>query len=51
MYDELTLSEIADQMGYSNVAYLSTQFKKVTGVTPSQFKLEKANKRIPLDKV
>jgi len=51
VYDELTLSEIADLMGYSNVAYLSNQFKKVTGVTPSQFKLEKVNKRIPLDEV
>lgn len=51
VYDELSLSEIADQMGYSNVAYLSTQFKKVTGLTPSHFKQVKENKRIPLDEV
>jgi AraC family transcriptional regulator len=38
VYDELTLSEIACKMGYSNVAYLSSQFKKVTGLTPSHFK-------------
>ena len=51
VYDELTLSEIANQMGYSHVAYLSNQFKKVTGLTPSHFKQVKENKRKPLDKV
>lgn len=51
VYDELTLSEIADQMGYSNVAYLSNQFKKVTGLTPSHFKQVKENKRKPLDQI
>ncbi len=45
VYDELNLSEIADQLGYSSVAYLSNQFKKVTGFTPSYFKTLKANKR------
>jgi AraC-like DNA-binding protein len=28
VYDELSLSEIAIQLNYSNVAYLSNQFKK-----------------------
>jgi len=51
VYDELTLSEIAYQMGYSNVAYLSNQFKKITGLTPSHFKQVKENKRKPLDEV
>lgn len=37
-YDELTLSEIAWQMGYSSVQYLSAQFKKITGITVSEFK-------------
>jgi AraC-like DNA-binding protein len=37
-YDELSLSEIAFKMDYSSVAYLSTQFKKETGMTPTQFK-------------
>ncbi|MFO8054017.1 MAG: AraC family transcriptional regulator [Bacteroidales bacterium] len=40
-YDELSLSEIAFQMGYSSAAYLSTQFKKETGMTPSAFKQRK----------
>ncbi len=51
MYAELTLSEIADQMGYSSVQHLSQQFKKITGLTPSHFKSLKKNMRIPLDKV
>jgi len=38
VYDELSLSEIALRMHYSSVAYLSNQFKKVTGLTPSHFR-------------
>ena len=49
VYDELSLSEIADKLGYSSVAYLSTQFKKTTGLTPSYFKSIKDKKRLPLD--
>lgn len=45
VYDELTLSEIAHQLGYSSVAYLSNQFKKITGFTPSYFKSLKEYKR------
>jgi len=51
VYDESSLSEIADQMNYSSVAYLSNQFKKVTGLTPTYFKNIKADKRKPLDEV
>lgn len=51
VYDELSLSEIADRLNYSSVAYLSNQFKKVTGLTPSHFKQIKEDKRKPLDKV
>jgi YesN/AraC family two-component response regulator len=50
-YDELSLSEIADSLNYSSVAYLSNQFKKVTGLNPSQFKQIKEDKRTPLDEV
>lgn len=45
VYDELSLSEIADQLGYSSTAYLSNQFKKITGFTPSYFKSLKEHKR------
>ena len=51
VYDELSLSEIAYQLNYSSVAYLSSQFKKVTGLTPSYFKNLTDRKRKPLDKV
>ena len=37
-YDELNMNEIADKLGYSSVQHLSTQFKKVTGSTPSAYK-------------
>jgi len=37
-YNQLSLSEIAFQMNYSSVAHLSSQFKKETGMTPSNFK-------------
>ncbi len=51
IYDELSLKEIAYQLGYSSVQYLSNQFKKNTGLTPSQFKNLKENQRKPLDEV
>ncbi len=51
VYNEYTLSEIAYKMGYSSVAHLSGQFKKVTGFTPSQFKQQKDHRRRPLDQL
>ncbi|MBS1665366.1 MAG: AraC family transcriptional regulator [Bacteroidetes bacterium] len=51
MYNEDSLSEIALNMGYSSVQHLSQQFKKITGLTPSQFRELKENRRKPLDKV
>ncbi|SEF71365.1 helix-turn-helix domain-containing protein [Flavobacterium urumqiense] len=41
LYDEFTLSEIAIQLKYNDVAHLSNQFKKVTGSTPTYFKKAK----------
>ena len=49
IYDELSLSEIAYKLHYSSVAHLSTQFKKVTGLTPSFFKSLKHKKRTVLE--
>ncbi len=51
VYDELNLSEIAYQLGYSSVAHLSAQFKKVTGISPSHFKNIPGNKRKTLDRL
>ena len=38
MYGELNLTEISYKLDYSSVAHLSNQFKKITGLTPSEFK-------------
>lgn len=51
VYDELSLSEIAFRLNYSSVSYLSNQFKKVTGLTPSHFKQIGETKRKTLDEV
>lgn len=51
VYDELSLSEIAHRLNYSSVAYLSNQFRKVTGLTPTHFRQVGKNKRKPLDEV
>lgn len=51
-YDQLAMKEIAFKLGYSSVAHLSSQFKKVTGMTPSEFK--KGNSAIgrkPIDDI
>lgn len=37
-FGQKTLAEIAFELGYSNAAYLSNQFKKTTGMTPTDFK-------------
>ena len=50
-YDELTLSEIAWKLGYSSVAHLSSQFKKMTGLSPSHFKKLGGNHRKSLDNI
>ena len=51
VYNELSLTEIAFAMNYSSVAHLSTQFKKVTGLTPSHFKKLKDKRRNALDNI
>jgi AraC-like DNA-binding protein len=50
-YDELTISQIADQMNYSSNAHLSRQFKNATGYTPSAFKKLKHDRRTPLEEI
>ena len=49
LYDELNLTEISYRMNYSSVSHLSTQFKKVTGLTPTFFKNLQTKKRNSLD--
>ena len=50
-YGDLTLSEIAYKLGYNSVNHLSSQFKKVTGMTASDFKKNTYLKRKPIDKI
>ncbi len=51
VYDELNLNEIAFQLGYSSAQHLSAQFKKVAGLTPSEFKRLSDPPRKPLDHI
>jgi AraC-like DNA-binding protein len=51
LYDELSLTEISYKLHYSSVAHLSNQFKKVTGLTPSHFKLMKDKRRSPIEDI
>ncbi|MDD2797306.1 MAG: helix-turn-helix domain-containing protein [Bacteroidales bacterium] len=51
LYDELNMTEIAFKMNYSSVAHLSTQFKKVTGLTPTHFKQLKEKRRSAIEDI
>lgn len=51
VYDQLSLTEISYQAGFSSVHHLSSQFKKVTGLTPSYFKKIGIEKRRSLDQL
>lgn len=50
-YNELSLSEMAWRLSYSSAAHLSNQFKKVTGMTPGEFKKTNTLPRKTLDRV
>lgn len=50
-YNELSLSEIAWELGYSSNSYLTNQFKKVTGMTPGEFRKKQNPNRNPIDKL
>lgn len=50
-YGELNLNEIAFRMGYSSSAHLSTQFKLLSGVSPSTYKNGHSGKRKSLDQL
>lgn len=51
IYGELNVTEIAWKMGYSSVAHLSNQFKKVTGLSPSHFNKLKDKRRNPIEDI
>jgi AraC-like DNA-binding protein len=51
VYDELNLKEIAFKLHYSSISHLSSQFKKITGLTPSHFKQLKHKRRTALENI
>lgn len=51
IYDELNITEIAYLMSYSSVAHLSNQFKKETGLTPTQFKKLTDKRRVSIEDI
>ncbi|MDP2422541.1 AraC family transcriptional regulator [Sediminibacterium sp.] len=51
IFGEDTISEIAYKLNYSSAAHLSTQFKRVTGLTPSHFKNLKERRRIAIQNI
>jgi AraC-like DNA-binding protein len=51
IYGEWNITEIAHRMNYSSVAHLSSQFKKVTGLSPSHFKQLKNKRRSPIEEI
>jgi AraC-like DNA-binding protein len=50
-YGEKNLNDIAFELGYSSLAHFSTQFKKITGFAPSEFKKLRDHHRRPLDEI
>ncbi|MEP6617215.1 MAG: AraC family transcriptional regulator [Ginsengibacter sp.] len=51
MYDEYNITQIASVLKYSSVGHLSSQFKKITGVTPTFFKAMKNKNRTSLEDI
>ena len=51
IYNELTLTEISNRLGYRSVQHLSSQFRNITGYSPTAFKSKDLPLRIPLDKI
>lgn len=50
-YDELSLSQIATKLSYSDLGYLSRQFKEITGLTPTEYKKQKNSDRKPINDI
>jgi AraC-like DNA-binding protein len=50
-YGEMNFSEIAYALGYSSPAHMSNQFKKITGMTPRQFKQLRKPQRNSIDSI
>ena len=51
LQDEFTVSEISYRLGYSSSQSLSAQFKKITGKTPGQYRMDPVPGRVHFDKI
>lgn len=51
IYSDLNITEIAGELNYSSVAHLSNQFKKITGLNPSQYKQLKHKQRKSFEQI
>lgn len=51
LLEEFTLTEIAYKLHYSSCSHLSNQFKKITGIPPSQFQKMKMNSRAAIQEI
>jgi AraC-like DNA-binding protein len=49
LFDDITLTEISHRLRYTSVAHLSSQFKKVTGLTPSHYRALKKTRDLRLN--
>ena len=49
LYNEMSLSQIAESLHYSSIAHFSNQFKKITGLAPSVFKKLKVERAINIE--
>lgn len=49
-YSELTVTIIAVGLGYSDVAHFSRAFKRLSGQTPTQYRLEYKNENVAIKK-
>ena len=45
LFEDLSLSQIAEKMHYNNLSHFSAQFKKISGLSPSHFKKLKDKRR------
>lgn len=50
-YDDMSLAQIAESLGYSSSAHLSAQFKQLTGITPREFKSNSKVSRLSIDSI
>ena len=51
MFEDYTLSEIAEKLNYSNLSHFSTNFKKIAGLPPSHFKRLKEKRRKTIQEI